>query len=761
MKTSFFTLQYGFMKKNKLFWPSLCAIGILLIGLAPIPSNAGTILKQFAPFKGVNAIIKNGNMLWLATSGGVVRYNNANGAIKTYTEMSDLPDLNLTAAVQDASGDMWFGSADGYLIKLHPQTETFTCYNALAATGWNIECLRWCSDYLLIGTSKGLSIFSILGKPIQNVKKFNLFSSVDVSAIYIFGDTIAVVSADGIAYSVIGNIQTTNFSDPGIWTTIPGQNVIGIISLSGALSPSPYKIQQFGNDSVWKFGGPNASTQLFFNDQPLNSFPSPVTCVLPLGNSGYAVGTGNSYWYLGNPSNASFNQVLINGPAAADIKSCAVDQNGMLWFLPNDLLNGIGNYDGKTWSVLTQDNTPGIGTLGTGPNQYNNSMTVTSKNDIWISTFAFGVKWYNRASASWASYQDSADPGRGALTPIARYDNVIRNDTVLTYWSLISGTCEDSLGNIWIANYKAYNDRVLHVRNARDNSAWRSFNVSDNNLRIISNYTSLVAANQNKLLNKQYIYLGYLKKEDFTGGGMSIFSYNATEDPLSPSTVVTGDPTQNLAISVTGFAVANDTLVWVAAEDGIYRVTNNRASSITKMDKITSSGLFTSIALGMDGQPVFCKDKDIYSYNDADSTLTNLTKCNAIELPVNWIHLDKNKNAFWIASKKGLYRIETGSGPLLPGKAGANIEVYPNPVSRALLKSHRINFTKLNFQDPRVRIYDAAGTLVRILTTDKNSGIITWDGANNSGRTIIPGTYFYQAKAASGTICKGKILIIP
>jgi hypothetical protein len=179
------------------------------------------------------------------------------------------------------------------------------------------------------------------------------------------------------------------------------------------------------------------------------------------------------------------------------------------------------------------------------------------------------------------------------------------------------------------------------------------------------------------------------------------------------------------------------------------------------MDKITSSGIFTSIALGMDGRPVFCKDNDLYSYNDADSTLTNITKCNALGLPVNWIFLDKNNNVFWMASNKGLYRLETGSGPLLSGTAGNTINVFPNPVSRTALKNrHVIKFTALNILDPRVRIYDAAGTLVRILS-DKNTGVIVWDGANNSGSTIIPGTYFYQANAANGTICKGKIFVTP
>ena len=215
-------------------------------------------------------------------------------------------------------------------------------------------------------------------------------------------------------------------------------------------------------------------------------------------------------------------------------------------------------------------------------------------------------------------------------------------------------------------------------------------------------------------------------------------------------------------MSVSGFAVINDTLVWVAAEDGIYRITNNDINTITKITSITSSAIFEAIAVGTNGKPVFCKDKDLYSYNDDDSSLTNLTKCGTLATPVNWITLDKSSSVYWIATSSGMYRFLSGdTGAVLAGASAGSIDVFPNPVSRTTLRNlHPVRFTRLNAQNPHVRIYDASGTLVRALT-EKNTTIINWDGANNANKIVVPGAYFYQANSANGKSCRGKIFVIP
>jgi hypothetical protein len=746
---------------------SLCAVfSLVFIG------HAGVILKQYGSFRAVNDMVRSGNILWLATSGGVVEYDLSTSSYKTHAEISDIPDMNLTAAVKDPWGDLWFGSESGILVRLHPQTSAFTPDNSLAAADWKIRCMRMFGSTLMIGTSNGLSVYSIAKNSFQNVKQFGSFTSVDVSAIHIFGDTLAVVTTDGIASSVISDVEKTIFSNPKIWTCVSDPGAIGIVKQSDLLHTAYWKVFQSGND-VWQFGGtdtlaPNIyipSTRLFFNSSILTGFPTPVTCVFPLDFPWVAVGTRGSFWYMMNQTTGASTKITINGPVDSDIKGCAIDKEGVLWYVVYDMTNGVGRYDGKTWESVTQ----GIGRLDGGPIVCKNSISVTTTDDIWVSTFPNGVKWYNRSAGIWSHYEDpfSQPPwGAGSTyvpepSPLVRYDA----DTTL-WWTFVSGSCEDSLGNIWVANNKAYNGDILHVRKPRVN-VWRSFSLGDND-QFISSYTGPVAANQDMAAKRQYIYLGYTRKEDMLGGGMSILSYYGSShdqnptDPVSTATQVTCDSYRQ-SISVTGFAVANDTLVWVAAEDGIYRVTHNDVNTIVKMDGITSSDLFSAIAIGPDGRPVFCKDKDIYSYNDADSTLTNITRISSLCTPINWITLDKKNGTLWLASKKGLYRVETGMGSADQGDArSASIDAFPNPLSLAYLRNrHPFRFARLNLANPWVRIYDAAGNLVCTPVDKIPPGIINWYGKASNGKILAPGTYFYQANSANGKLCKGKIFIIP
>jgi hypothetical protein len=750
------------MKKSALLL--LKIIGIILT--ASFLGNAGTILKQFGSFKTVNAILADGNLLWLATSGGIISFDRTSKAVKTYTDISDIPDLLVTAATQDASGNLWFGTNNGYLIKFDPPTETFTTYNALVATEWNIKCMRLFANHLLIGTNNGLSIYSIARNNFENVKKFGTFTNPEVSAIHIYGDTIAIVTAGGIAFTVVRNVSTTIFSDPKIWKLIPAKEALGIIRKPDTLLSSGQNVLQIGLDSIFEFGGPNSflGPRIIFRNSVFGEFPSQITCAVQLDHDLFAVGTTKSSCYLFSPSNNQYDQIWINGPEDSNIKGCVVDQNGILWFVPYDMTNGVGTFDGTTWNSITR----GLGRLETGPDVCKNTVTVTTTNDIWVSTLPNGLKWFNRSTGNWSHYEDPKTippPDDPTYTtepsPLVRY----MTDTTL-WWTFISGTCEDSLGNIWVANNKAYTGDVLHVRKPRDNSSWRSFNMNNSLLGLLSDYTGPIAANQNKGLKKQYIYLGYTRKEDMSGGGLTILSYSSLSDPISSTTNVVGAHYRPY-ISVTGFAVINDTLVWVSTEDGIYKVTNNDPGSMKKIEKITSSDVFQTIAVGLDGQPVFCKDKDIYSYNDADSTLTNISKSSAIGTPVNGIAADRKNGVYWIASNKGLYRLLAGGGSIgadAPGKG--SVTVYPNPISLSYLRKtgRSVHFSNLDAQATLiVRIYDVTGTSVRVLL-EKNplkTGIINWNGTNNSGRLVVPGAYFYHTTAANGKLARGKIFVIP
>jgi|GEM_PF-3048207 hypothetical protein len=737
--------------------PLLAIAASFAIAAAAFPARAAGILKQFGSFKSVNAVVPLGGSLWLATSGGVVRYDLASGSSKTFTEVSDIPDLNVTAAVKDDNGDLWFGTGSGYLIKCHPQTATFTSYNALTVSNWRILCMNRSGNFLFIGTTSGLSIFNIARLSMQNAKQFSTSTSTAVSEIRIFGDTIAVALPDGLAYMAAPDFANAIFSDPSVWKLLPASDPVGIVRRNDSLFASPRKTAQFGAAQV-QFGGTDSVEGLWLNNVLVHLFPSAVACATPVSDTQIAVGTKSSFWYLCNPAKQVFTPESLDGPEDSYIKGCAMDKDGVLWFVPYDMTNGIGTFDGRQWSSLTYNNTPGLPPMSSGPFICKNAIMVTSKNDVWVSTFAYGSLWLNRETGLWSSYEDGASPYYRDASPIVRFD-----EKAGLWWTFVSSTCEDSLGYIWVANNTPYNGNFLHVRKPRDNSpsAWRSFNFSLVQDQDYPRFIGPIASNQNKAYNTQYVYLGFGLKADMSGGGMAILSYPSTNSPVDTLTPVQFQKYAEV-MSASGFAVVNDTLVWVAADDGIYKITNNNISTLTKISKITSTGLFEAIAVGANGRPVFCKDKDLYSYNDDDSSLTNLTKCGTLSTPVNWISFDPATGVYWVATSSCMYRFQSGDAATAQSDASAgSIDVFPNPMSRiSFINNHPIRFARLNSQSPHVRIYDASGTLVLNLT-GQNTTIINWNGKNKADRFVVPGVYFYQANSANGKSCKGKIYVLP
>jgi flagellar hook assembly protein FlgD len=81
------------------------------------------------------------------------------------------------------------------------------------------------------------------------------------------------------------------------------------------------------------------------------------------------------------------------------------------------------------------------------------------------------------------------------------------------------------------------------------------------------------------------------------------------------------------------------------------------------------------------------------------------------------------------------------------------------PTSYALMQNHPNPFnptTVIDYDVPgagsnvTLRIYDVSGRLVRTLVDGFETPgrkTVTWDGVNNSGRTVATGVYFYRMAA--------------
>jgi len=78
-----------------------------------------------------------------------------------------------------------------------------------------------------------------------------------------------------------------------------------------------------------------------------------------------------------------------------------------------------------------------------------------------------------------------------------------------------------------------------------------------------------------------------------------------------------------------------------------------------------------------------------------------------------------------------------------------------NPFSR---------ITQIAFSIPRgekatLRIFDASGRLVKVLSDDNRNSAVTWDGRDEAGRRLPGGVYFYRLESEGRTLTRKVVLV--
>ena len=97
----------------------------------------------------------------------------------------------------------------------------------------------------------------------------------------------------------------------------------------------------------------------------------------------------------------------------------------------------------------------------------------------------------------------------------------------------------------------------------------------------------------------------------------------------------------------------------------------------------------------------------------------------------------------------GRERVGTVSFRLEPGTAPGLGQNFPNPFTASTL----IPVGASAGATPVVRIFDAAGRLVRTLSGPvSGSGSMRWDGADDGGRAVPTGIYFYRVAGTGRTL---------
>ena len=122
---------------------------------------------------------------------------------------------------------------------------------------------------------------------------------------------------------------------------------------------------------------------------------------------------------------------------------------------------------------------------------------------------------------------------------------------------------------------------------------------------------------------------------------------------------------------------------------------------------------------------------------------------------VNSLYFDRENDALWIGTLAGMSRLQLGTSGTA---AGPQAYAYPNPFLLGV-RGASLTFADLPL-GAGVRIFTAAGELVRQLDGVAGEGAVTWNGQSAAGFLVGSGIYYFVAQAETGDAVRGKFAVI-
>ena len=122
---------------------------------------------------------------------------------------------------------------------------------------------------------------------------------------------------------------------------------------------------------------------------------------------------------------------------------------------------------------------------------------------------------------------------------------------------------------------------------------------------------------------------------------------------------------------------------------------------------------------------------------------------------VNSLYFDRESGALWIGTLDGMSRLQLGTSGTA---AGPQAYAYPNPFHIGV-RGAALTFADLPL-GASVRVFTAAGELIRQLDGAAGQGAITWNGQSAAGFLVGSGIYYFVAQAETGDTVRGKFAVI-
>ena len=721
--------------------------------------------KNYTALKNVQDVAISGNQIWSAATGGAFQFTPESNTFITLHKSEGLKGNSLTSVIEDNSGRIWFGSAEGIIDIYNEDTGSLDVILDIFNSNQinkRINDFSITGDTIIVASDFGVSLInsgSLLF--FDTFFKFGTFASNTKVNCAVKNSLFYVCTDQGVAIQKPG---ATNLSAPESWNVYSSSNGLPsnktfkpglfqgnlIVSTDKGFSKFENNIWnnfitelaninindfQISGDSIIILAQKNI--YLYYNQTLTVLYNSAVSISkIEFGkNLGYVCASTNGTLFLNTLMIGDF--VSPNAPPANQFPSMSVDDNSKLWSASGKDVTGIGyyTYENENWNYFNASNTP---ELPTNAVYY----AFTSGTTAYLGGWGYGFlevngdnkKLFNRANTGMQGIPSNPD------------------------FVVVTGFGKDSRNNLWALNYWAVDRNTLSMRTP--DSVWYHFTIP--------------AAQGRTLLGIENLAIDpydtkWYSCTDGSNSRFGVFYFNENktyEDPADDRSdfLTTSDGlNQN---DIRDVVVDRRGDVWVGTSLGVNIITNTSAIPTSGSSALRISNVFVlrqqsinAIAVDPLNQKWIGTNEGLLLVNsDGSRLITSFTAQNSALLSniIRSIAIDENKGIVYVGTDEGLTSFETPY--IKPLESFNELFVYPNPYK---IKSGN-NLLTIDglIRDTEIKILTIDGILVSQFFSP-GGRTAYWDGKNKNGELVNTGVYIIVAFNADGNeVVTGKVAVL-
>lgn len=703
-------------------------------------------LNRFTNYSSIirinDVLFDNGNAL-LASSGGLFSARPGDTSGTMVREEYPFPDLNLTSLEKDGNGRVWAGTQQGYLYRLGDGGQ-FKRVEDYKSAGWDIAVMCRYEQFLLVGSSRGFSIFDPEGNlPSLNATEFAKLGAASVLSISLHKDSLYLGTTKGVAtLALASGLRSYNYFDPSIWTVQSTQHSVkDIIFEQQTVRTYATPALRWNNRIIHA-----DSSSVMVGTDTLNLLSNVIRFVAE-DESTIWIGTEDNFVFRWQPG-VSLVQFSANGLTFNGIDRVLVSRtDGRVWLMPfpsrailswspyseipQPWYKRITTFDGNQWNRFDS-----LARLGTGLQSYLHGLVEDTQGNMWIGTNGFQMYRYDKTLRTF----ELGVVGRGVCFAVA----------------------QDSSGYLWAANDDNGGPHISLIC-VKPGEAGFAGAVKTEYFGPDSPYYI------------RYIYkINVDKKGTVWVGGqdgkLAVFRHNG--HPERGESAITNSDVISSAGYVYDIEVMGDNTTVLGSANGLFLI-NMEAGYYARIENVpapvkavevesdrvlwvgTNEGLVqVELPLrNLQGQNLFGFPSQITT--DTATTTSYKSFDGLVDETITDMSIDKARGVLWIATPNGLSKFDLGHSFSTVTNNEKTV-AYPNPFS---LSRHDELVIRNVAPDSRVDIFSSSGTsIARATPLEQLKNNYAWTFRWKPSTDLAPGTYFYRA-APEGKV--KKIFLVP